>query len=208
MATKKKSLPEITVTTEQYPTLIAKAKKALDLRAQIAELSAQEDTLKKQIAEEATAIRKAEETKGQYIGNVKLVDGDQQSSQVQFKIMSSLVSLGLNQEATLDHHYGSSRPLLFGKHVEGMIREPLALIAELQTAGRNPLDLLDIKIKTGLDRAFIGSPNVTFEEFFLPMEGFLATSNELSSAWPETTKKYQGLYLDTVLKPNVSLGHK
>jgi hypothetical protein len=126
--TKKKGLPEMVVTAEQNPDLIAKAKEALRLRAQIAELEAQETALKKSIAEEANALRKTEETtKGQYIGNVKIVDGDQQSSQVQFKVMSSLISLGLDQEATLDHLYGSSRALLFGKHTLGMIRDHIAL---------------------------------------------------------------------------------
>jgi hypothetical protein len=207
--TKKKGLPETVVTADQNPGLIAKAKEALRLRAQIAELEAQETALKKSIAEEANALRKREETtKGQYIGNVKIVDGDQQSSQVQFKIMASLVSLGPDQEATLDHHYGSGRALLFGKHMVGTIVDHIALWDELRAQNKNPLDLLDVKIKSGLDRAFSGSPNVTFEEFFLPVEGFLATSNELSPSWGPDTKKYHGAYLDTVLKPNVSLGHK
>jgi hypothetical protein len=211
MATKsKKALPEITVTADQNPALIAKAKEALRLRAQIADLEVQEKALKQEIAEEANRLRKIEESSNKnYIGLVKMVDGDQAASQVQFKIMAGLVALGMDQEATLDALYGTGRTHLFGKHVEvTVLRDPLALIKELQDQGKNPLDLLDIKIKPGLDRAFIGSPNVTFEEFFLPVEGFLATSNELSSTWGDETKKYHGAYLDKVLKPAVSLGHK
>ena len=211
MATKsKKSLPEITITANQNPNLIAKAKEALRLRAQIADLEVQEKTLKQEIADEANRLRKIEETNNKnYVGLVKMVDGDQQASQVQFKIMAALVALGTDQEATLDALYGSGRTHLFGKHVEvKVLRDPLALIKELQDQGKNPLDLLDVKIKPGLDRAFIGSPNVTFEEFFLPCEGFLAISNEISASWGPETKKYHGKYLDTVLKPNVSLGHK
>lgn len=208
-AAKKKGLPEITITAEQNSGLIAKAKEALALRAQIAELTAKEDTLKKQIAEAAIAIRKDEETnKGQYIGNVKLVDENQQTSQVQFRVMASLVALGLNQEATLDALYGTGRTYLFGKQALGTIQNHQGLWEEIIAQGKNPMDLLDVNFKPGMDKAFIGSPNVTFEEFFLPLEGFLATSNEQSPTWGPKTKKYHAAYLDQVLKPAVSLGHK
>jgi len=206
---KKKGLPEIVVTKDTYPDLVRVVKQAQDLRAQIAALMEQEEDLKRQISEKASDIRVAEESQEKYIGVVKVVGQDMAPAQVQFRINSGFLQLGEEEGPTLDHHFQGVRPLLWGQSVwVKAITNPDNLIAEIRNRGQNPWDFLDIKVKKDLDRAVVDSPNVAVDKAFLPLEGFLATLNEVASGLTSEAKKYVGEYLGHVLKPVVSLGHK
>jgi hypothetical protein len=207
MAAKKKGLPELICTKETHPALVEFAREALNIRAKVAELQAQEDALKTQISDWAKTARVSEETKANYIGLIKIVAEEQQASQVQFKISNG--GLAESEGPVLDGHFGAARTLLFEKDVAvNAIVNPDALIAEMKSKGQNPWDFLDIKVKKDLDRAFESSPNVTMDKAFLPMEGFLATLNEIKHTLSSDAKAYIAKYLEAALKPSVSLGHK
>lgn len=208
MAKSKKGLPEITVTKDTNPTLVTLAKEALALRAQIAELQTKEDDLKTRIAEQAGVVRVGEESiKANYVGLVKVVDEDQPASQVQFKICNG--GLAETEGPTLDGHFGSARTMLFEKdYAVQNILDPDALIADMKAKGQNPWDYVELSVKKNLDRAFKDSPHVTVDQAFLPVEGFLATLNEIKHTLTPEAKAYIAKYLATCLKPSVSLGHK
>ena len=208
MAKSKKSLPEITVTKNTYPSIVDMAKEALSLRAQISELQTKEDELKAKIAEQAGEVRVSEEsTRSNYIGLVKIVGEDQPASQVQFKICSG--GLAETEGSVLDGHFGSARTMLFEKdYAVQNILDPEGLIAEMKAADLNPWDYVELSVKKNQDRIFKGSPHVTVDEAFLPVEGFLATLNELKHTFTPEAKTYLAKYLAACLKPSVSLGHK
>jgi hypothetical protein len=209
MAKSKKALPEITVTKVTNAGLVAKAAEALALRTRIAELTAQETELKKALADAAVIVRRTEEGKGNYIGLVKITDAEQSTVQVQFKIQNGALRVEPESEATLLAHYGSARPLFFEKDVViTSIPDPDALIADLKAKGQNPWDLLELKVKPGVDRALASSPHIIKDEAFLPVEGFLATSNEMKHTFSKEAKAFHTEYLERVLKPAVSLGNK
>lgn len=205
---KKKGLPEITVTKDTNPTIVEWAKKALALRAQISELQVQEDDLRGKIATQAGEVRVLEEsTKSNYVGLVKIVDEEQSASQVQFKICSG--GLAETEGPTLDGHFGSVRTSLFEKdYAVQNILNPDALIADMKARGQNPWDYLDLNVKKNMDRTFKDSPHVTVDQAFLPVEGFLATLNEIKHTLTTEGKIYIAKYLLACLKPSVSLGHK
>jgi hypothetical protein len=208
MAKSKKSLPEISVNAQTHPELVAVTKRALNLRSQIAELETQEKTSKARIAELAEGVRRTEEReKSNYIGVVKITDEEMAPAQVQHKMCNA--ALAITEGETLDHHFTSARPMLWEKDmVITGISNPDALLTELREKGQNPWDLLELKVKTGVDRALESSPNVIKEEAFLPVEGFLATLNEIKHTLSPEAKEYLSKYLETVLKVTVSLGHK
>ena len=208
MAEKKKGLPEITCTKGTHPDLIQAAKEAQALRAQIAELQVKEDELKTKIANLAGVTRVTEETtKNNYIGLVKIVDEDQATSQVQFRICSG--GLAETEGPVLEGHFGTARTLLFEKdYAVQNIVNPDALLAEIKGRNQNPWDYLELKVRKNLDRAFKDSPNVTVDEAFLPVEGFLSTLNEIKHTLTPEAKVYITKYLEACLKPSVSLGHK
>lgn len=207
MAAKKTALPSINVNKDTHPVLVATAAEALNVRSQLTDLTTREEQLKTNLKADTDAIRLNEQAKGNYIGLVKITDPSQAAVQVQYKITGG--ALDLDQAEALDHFYGSARTLLFEKDlVVTNITDPAALIAEIIARGQNPWDFLDIKVKKGLDRAFIDSPNVTKVEAFLPKEGFLATTNEVFDTFTEKTVEYHNNYLATVLKPVVTLGSK
>jgi len=208
MAAKKKGLPEITCTKDTHPGLVQYAKEALALRAQIAELQVKEDALKTKISEAAAVIRVTEETnKTNYIGLVKVVNEDQAASQVQFKICNG--GLAETEGTVLDGHFGSARTTLFEKdYAVQNILDPDGLIADMRSKGQNPWDFVELHVKKNLDRSFKDSPHVTMDKAFLPVEGFLATLNEIKHTLTAEAKTYIGKYLGACLKPSVSLGHK
>ena len=208
MAAKKKALPEIKVSAPEYQPLVDQVKKALDLRAQIAALSTEETEAKKGIADQAKAIREAEEAKGNYIGLVRVTDEDQSPGQIQFKIAGQC-AVAVEDLPALDTFFGSARVMLFEKDVAiESILDPLALIKEIQDRGQDPLDFLDIKVKKGLDRALADSPNVVKVEAYLPKEGFLATINEIANTFTDSAKEWVKNYLAKVLSTAVNLGCK
>jgi hypothetical protein len=208
MAKSKKGLPEITITKDTHPTLVMLAREALALRAQISEIQTKEDTLKTQIAEQAGVVRAGEESnKTNYVGLVKVVDEGQSASQVQFKVCSG--GLAETEGPVLDGHFGSARTMLFEKdYAVQSIIDPEALIADMKAKGQNPWDYVDLTVKKDLDRAFKDSPHVTVDQAFLPVEGFLATLNEIKHTLTPEAKTYIAKYLAACLKPAVSLGHK
>jgi hypothetical protein len=210
MATKKKPLPEISVGAPQHADLVNLAKEALTLRSQLAALTTRETEVKKQIAEKASAIRVHEErVKGNFVGLVRVTDAGQTPCQIQFKMCGG--ALAIEDEATLDTLFGSARTSLWERDVAAQdIINPDGAIAECVNRGQNPWDYLDIKVKKDLDRNFIGSPNVTMVEAFLPKEGFLATCNETKHTFPNKEKaaEYLAAYTEQVLKPAVDLGKK
>jgi len=204
---KKKGLPEVIVTKATHPDLVKKAGEVLAIHTQIADLTAQETQIKKDLVETATAIRQSEESKGNYVGLVKICDADQATAQVQFKILDGAIPI--DQEQTLNIYYGSARPFFFEKEVViTAISNPDALLADLKSQGQNPWDLLELKVKTGVDRALASSPHVIKDEAFLPVEGFLATTNEMKHTFSKDAKAFHADYLKDVLKPAVSLGNK
>jgi hypothetical protein len=208
MAKSKKGLPEITCTKDTHPELVAAAKEALSLRAQIAELQVKEDTLKTKIANLAGFTRVAEETnKTNYVGLVKIVDENQATAQVQFKICNG--GLAETEGPVLDGHFNSARTLLFEKdYAVQNILDSDALLAEMKARGQNPWDYVELHVRKDLDRAFKDSPNVTVDKAFLPFEGFLATLNEIKHTLTPDARAYISKYLEACLKASVSLGHK
>jgi hypothetical protein len=208
MATKKKGLPEITVSAPDHSNIVRKAKEALAFRSQLADLTAKEAESKEAVANLAKIIRIAEEAdQNNYIGLIRITDPDMTPCQVQFKMSGG--ALALEEEDTLNAHFGAGRPLLFEKDmvVTGVIN-PDALIAEIRARGQNPWDVLEIKVKKNLDQMVATSEHVTKEEAYLPKEGFLATLNEIKHTLGDKAKEYVTRYLIQVLKPTVDLGKK
>lgn len=208
MAKSKKSLPEVVVSKQSHPELVEITRKALSLRSQIAALETDEKAAKVRIAELAEGVRRKEEReKSNYVGLVKITDEGMAPAQVQHKMTSA--ALAITEGETLDHHFNSARPMLWEKDmVVTGVSDPDALLTELRAKGQNPWDLLELKVKSGVDRALESSSNVIKEEAFLPMEGFLATLNEIKHTFTPEAKEYLSKYLETVLKATVSLGHK
>jgi hypothetical protein len=208
MAAAKKKLPEVCVNGQSHPELVAVTKEAMDLRSQIADLTTKETVAKKKIAEQAEVIRVHEErTKGNYVGLVKITDEGMGPAQVQLKMCNA--ALALTEDEALNHFFGSARPMLWAKDmaVTG-IQSPDALLQEIRARNQNPWDFLELRVKSGVDRALADSPNVVKEEAFLPVEGFLATLNEIKHTLSPEAKEYLSKYLVQVLKSTVSLGHK
>ena len=217
-ATKKSALPVMNLNEKTAPALAAIAAEAQANRAQLTDLSTKEDQFKADLSNNTDALRLSEQTKGNYVGVFKITNGDCAAVQVQYKIQNTgkdrdgnavKKGFGPDQLPTLDHFYGPTRTLLFEKTLEvTAITDALALIAEIQARGQNPMDFLDISLKKGLDRAVADSPNVTTVEMYMPKDGFLATSNELVSTWNDATKEFHNNYLGMMLKPAVTLGSK
>jgi hypothetical protein len=203
----KKGLPEFSVNAKSHPGLVEVTKEALDIRSQIANLETKEKNAKTKMSEQASAIRVTEETKGNYIGIVKVTDEGMNPSQIQFRMTNAAIDL--EQGPTLDAHFGAARPMLWSKDmVVTGITDPSALIEEMKARGQNPWDYLEIKVRPGLDANFRESPNVVKGEAYLPVEGFLATVNEFKHTFSAAAKAFLKEYLREVLKPSVSLGHK
>jgi len=207
MATKKKGLPEFTVNKDSHPEIVAAAKEALDLRSQIADLETKEKAARARVAELGKQIRLAEQGKGNYIGIVKITDTDMTPVQVQHKMSDA--ALDLEEGPTIDHHFGAARPMLWDKDIAITgVSNPDALLQECRDKNLNPWDLVTLTVKPGVDRTFTESPNVVKKEAYLPIEGFLATINEVKNSLGPEAKIYLHKYLEAVLKATVSAGHK
>jgi len=214
----KKALPSISVNEKTHTELATIAKEAQDNRARLNDLTTTEGQLKTDLSELTDGIRVAEQANGNYIGVVKITNEDSATVQVQYKLSSAgkdaegnMVRKGfaVDQLPTLEHFYGSSRPLLFEKTLEVTeITDPDALIAEIRARGQNPWDVLDIKLKKSLDRAVADSPNVTKAEMYMPKDGLLATLNEVADTLTPEAKEFTNNYLNIMLKPAVNLGLK
>lgn len=208
MAKSKKALPEVVVSKQSHPELIEVTRKALSLRSQIAALETEEKAAKTRIAELAEGVRRKEEReKSNYVGLVKITDEGMSPAQVQHKMCSA--ALAVTEGETLDHHFNSARPMLWEKDIsQATIINPDALLTELREKGQNPWDFLELQLKDNADLALKSSPNMAFKEDYFPVEGFLATLNEIKHTFTPEAKEYLSKYLETVLKATVSLGHK
>ncbi|MBE3144241.1 MAG: hypothetical protein IMZ61_10010 [Planctomycetes bacterium] len=207
MAKTKKGLPELAVDSKSHPGLVTVTKEASDLRSQIASLETKEKAAKAKMAELASGIRATEETKGNYIGIVKVTDAEMSPSQIQFRMTNAAIDV--EQGPTLDAHFNAARPMLWSKDmVVTGITDPNALIEEMKDRGQNPWDYLEIKVKPGLDANFRESLNVVKGEAYLPVEGFLSTVNEFKHTFSAEAKEFLKEYFQEVLKASVSLGHK
>ena len=202
MATKK----EIIVTKDTNPALVELVRKAGVLQDQISDLQTQEKVLKTQITTQAEAIRTKEEIdKTNYIGLIKVVDEDQPTSQVQFKICNG--GLAETEGPVLEGHFGSDRVSLFEKgYAVQNILDPDALITEMKTKSLNPWDYLNLSVKPNLDRTFKDSNFVTIDQAYLPVEGFLVKLNNIKHTLSIGAKAYITKYLAVCLKPSIVLG--
>ena len=204
MATKVTALPEVSVNSG---AIVESAGKAVEVRSKIADLSTEEKELRTFIEDASKEVRAEEQLKGNYIGLIRITGKELPPVRVEFRINNG--ALNVNEEDTLNTLYGASRPLLFEREkAVTQITDPDALIKELVALGKNPWDYLDIKVKSGLDRAVTDFPSVVSVEAFLPKKGFLATLNEILHTLSDDAKAYTGKYLDKVLNPTVVIGTK
>jgi len=204
MAAKKKSLPEHSTTN---PELVTLAKTALELRNKISLLEADLATAKKDLGDKAKELRATEEAGGNYVGLIRIADGEQSPCQVQFKIMNG--SLAITDKAKLDDFLGAASGLLFAKDsaVDEII-DPAALIAWLVAKGIDPWTVLELKVKKDMDAIVLECPSLTKVEAMMPREGFLATCNEFVHTFSENAKTFLKNYLVKVLSVAVDLGKK
>lgn len=203
MAAKKK-LPEHSTTN---PELVALAKTASDLRNQISLLEAQLAEAKKSLGDKAKDVRATEESSGNYVGLIRIVDGEQSPCQVQFKILNG--SLAITDKAKIDEFLGSASSLLFAKDaVVDEIIDPAALIAWLIAKGIDPWTVLELKVKKDMDAIVLECPHLTKVEAMMPREGFLATCNEFVHTFSAQAKEFLKNYLAKVLSVAVDLGKK
>jgi hypothetical protein len=200
----KDGLPEMNVDSGR---LFELARDLVATHADLATIETSEKKQKQEIVQVASATRTSEESKGSYIGLIRIVLGDSAPVQVQFKIQNG--ALDVTEEANLDGLFGPGRPLLFERdHVVTEIVDPAALIDELKQQGKNPWDYLDVKVKPDLDRAVYQSKHVVAAEAFLPKKGFLAKLNEIGHTLSDEAKAYITTYLEKCLRPVVSVGSK
>jgi len=204
MATKKSNTPEKNVNTGSLVTL---AKDALNHRAQAAEHSTQEKALTEVMGRSAEDLRQQDVANGEYYGLIRITAEDQQPVRVEFRIENG--GLSVSEEAKLDALYGGSRPVLFRREkVVTDILNPLALVQELITAGKNPFDYLVLSVRDGMDHALVQSSAVSSAEAFLPTKDFIGTIEGIKGSLSEEAKIFTNNYLVGALKPRVVLGSK
>lgn len=206
----KKKLPEMTVSTG---SILDHAKKMVEIRTQIAVLKEKEEQECVAIKVDAEALREDEANKGKdyrsFIGLIRVVDESTPPVRVEFR-MASYSALPIEEEPKLNALFGTSRPLLFGRHKTiTEITNPNGLIEEIKARGQNPWDYLDLRVKPEMDRALADSTSVIAKEQILPKSGFLDTLNDLdgigNAAMKEDAIAYTKLYLKAVLMPVVSV---
>lgn len=208
MARKKAGLPEVSVKAPEHQELVQLAASALDLQTQISSLSTQLAEKKAAMVEKAKAIRQAAlREKGEQLGLVRITGENQSPTQVQFKIVDG--ALDLEEAETLERLFGPSLNLFFERDIAiANIHNPGGLVQELQSRDQDPWTILQVSVRKNLDRAIAHSPHATTVEAFLPLEGFLATYNEVSKSLSPEAKDYVSQYLAAVLQGAVDLGKK
>jgi len=204
MAAKKKALPDYSTSDA---ALVALAKSALETRNKISLLEAELATAKKDLGDKAKLLRESKETEGNYIGLIRIVEGEQSPCQVQFKILNG--SLAITDKAMLDEFLGTASGLLFAKDsaVDEII-DPAQVIAWLVAKGIDPWTVLELKVKKDMDAIVLECPHLTKVEAMMPREGFLATCNEYVHTFSANAKEFLKKYLVKVLSVAVDLGKK
>ena len=118
-------------------------------------------------------------------------------------------ALDLDEAETLQQLFGPSLNLFFERDIAiANIHDPGGLVKEIQDRGQDPWTLLQVSVRKNMDRAIAHSPYATTVEAFLPLDGFLATYNEVSKSLSEEAKGYVAQYLAAVLQGAVDLGKK
>jgi len=199
------ALPEISTTDSK---LVTAARNLGNIQAQIASLQTQEKTIKKDIAEKASLIRKTKADEKEFIGLVRITGTDIHPYRVEFKMGNCPIDV--DQEQVLDELYGPSRPLLFERALSITdISNPTQAIKDLESQGKNPWDYLEIRVKDGMDRAVADATEyVVGSEAFIPVKGFLAKLYSIAGTLAEAGLKYTREILDAKLSPYVCGGAK
>ena len=204
MANKKSNAPEININTGE---LVDLAKKALEARAKAAEYTTVEKTTSEEISKKAEHERREEVGRGHYLGIIRITGENQSPVRVEFRLENG--ALNVSEEANLDALYKGSRPVLFKREkIVTEITNPLTLVQELITKGKNPFDYLELKVRDGMDHALVDSEHVISAEAFLPTEGFLNTVDGINGSMSDEAKTFTKNYLEGALKPRVVLGTK
>lgn len=205
MATAKiPALPEITISDGPMAAL---ADTMVDFKAQIGELETRLKTAKEELAEQASVHRTTLAEKDDYIGMIRIT-GKQAPVRVEFRTNKSKAALDLDQAPVLDELYGASRMLLWEKDmVITGVTDPAQLIIDLQKAGLNPYEYLNVSVKPGMERIVADkSKTVVVFEAFTPVKGCLNTVRDIIHTWSTAAKDYFRAYTAQALEPYITTG--
>lgn len=201
------TLPEHVISNENSEFCML-AKKALDAREQANLASSEEKEHKGQIIDKAIGMRSDEAQKDHIIGKIIISPPGQPAVRVEFRINNG--SLDADEMDNLDALFGTARPDLFEKaEIVDKITDPEALCRSLVSAGLNPWDYVELKMRGNQDQILISKgKGITTAEAILPRKGMLSELPGLIKNFSKEAKEYMLAYLDAALKPIVVLGTK
>jgi hypothetical protein len=187
--------------------MAALADTMVDFKAQIGELETRLKTAKEELAEQASVYRTTLAEKDDYIGMIRIT-GKQAPVRVEFRTNKSKAALDLDQAPVLDELYGASRMLLWEKDmVITGVTDPAQLIIDLQKAGLNPYEYLNVSVKPGMERIVADKSKVVVVfEAFTPVKGCLNTVRDIIHTWSTAAKAYFRAYTAQALEPYITTG--
>ena len=208
------ALPEKVV---DYAEIVEMSQRALTARSNRIQYEKEEGEAKDELALEAHTLREIEAGTDNYIGMVRVVHEDMQPVQVQFKMTGKKkpdvngrrgAFLLVEDMPVLNELFGPNRPILWEptKIVTAVV--PDVLLGSLKTAGLNPWDYLELKVKDGMDNIVAQHAGTTSLEVVAPREGFLARLQEFGRNLCDEAKEYVRTYLKEALSTAVNVGSK
>ena len=211
MATKKAATVKASTALPEHSTseieFLEPMRDAVKARQTAATAKIAEDQARERIEQHAVTCRETLEKEGRYIGLIRVVDPEQQSNRIEFRVHNG--SLAVTEGPTLDKLYGPLRPQLFEKaSVVTEVHDPAALYKALVEAGQDPWSVLKVSVKDGMDGLVSKYDGVISAEAYLPKKGMLTRLDEHGPNLSADAKEYTHNYLQVVLKPTVILGTK
>jgi hypothetical protein len=213
------ALPEKVVSSAEFVDL---ARQALSARSSRAQFEKVEETTKDELAVKAEALREAEANSDNFIGLLRIVKPetdteDMQPVQIQFKMTGKKkpdtngkrgAYLLMADMPVLDELFGANRPVLWEstKMVTSLV--PDTVIESMKTAGLNPWDYLELKVKDGMDPIVARQAGTTSIEVIAPKEGFLARLQEFGRNLCDEAKEFVRDYLKEALVTAVNVGSR
>ena len=141
------------------------------------------------------------------IGTVNVNDS---SVRVEFRFKNG--ALSIDQEELLKKHFGNDFEGLFERgQVVTNIPKPSEMLADMEKAGINPWEYLELRVKKDMDSPFIGRVDkqyYSYAEAFLPRKTFMACLATIIKNLGQEAVEFVREYLSKALDPSVVIRKK
>jgi hypothetical protein len=110
-----------------------------------------------------------------------------------------------DKKAEMAELFGPMRTVLFPYGVSIEITNPVGLIKEIVDAGDDPLDFIEVKFRTGVEKMFVRSPNVAKKEVLELGDKFFEKLNDNVLRFSVKAKEFLSKFIRANFEPVVKV---